>query len=150
MSSSQQAIANDQNLELQWAENAGRFAEMYEKLVCSADLEHGKYPRLTRDDDALLELVQKEIGDLEVRKVDVNSLKSEENKKRWQVFLEAHKDFVKDYNSGTLLRVDSQERCGPTNSTVVPRLQFYVIEALRFRRGDNGDFKTKWAGKLSE
>lgn len=83
MSSSQQAIANDQNLELQWAENAGRFAEMYEKLVCSADLEHGKYPRLTRDDDALLELVQKEIGDLEVRKVDVNCLKSEENKKRW-------------------------------------------------------------------
>ena len=108
MSEPKQAIANDQNLELQWAENAGKFADMYEQLIVSADLENNKYPRLTKDDDALLELVKKEIGDLEVRKVDVDDLKSEENKKRWQVFLEAHKEFVKDYNSGTLLRVDSQ------------------------------------------
>lgn len=83
MSDHKQAIANDQNLELQWAENAGKFAEMYERLICSADLEHGNYPRLTRDDDALLELAKKEFGDIEVRKVDVDSLKSEENKKRW-------------------------------------------------------------------
>lgn len=148
MSESKQAIANDQNLELQWAENAGRFAELYEQLICSADLENKKYPRLTKDDDALLELVRKEFGDLEVRNVDVDSLKSEENKKRWQVFLEAHKDFVKDYNSGTLLRVDSQEKCGPQNATVVPRLQFYVIEALRFRTGANAEFKRKFSEKV--
>ena len=46
--------------------------------------------------------------------------------------------------------MDSQERCGPANATVVPRLQFYVIEALRFRSGANADFKAKWASKLSE
>ena len=150
MSEPKQAIANDQNLELQWAENAGKFADMYEQLIVSADLENNKYPRLTKDDDALLELVKKEIGDLEVRKVDVDDLKSEENKKRWQVFLEAHKDFVKDYNSGTLLRVDSQQRCGPSNATVVPRLQFYVIEALRFRNGDNTEFKKKFEQQVSK
>lgn len=55
----------------------------------------------------------------------------------WYSFLEQHKHLVKDYNMGTLIRVNALERFGETNSTLVPRLQFYCLELARFREGIN-------------
>ena len=54
--------------------------------------------------------------------------------------METNKHMVRDYNMGTLIRIDSREEFGPQNSVVVPRLQFYCIEIARNRKGFNAKF----------
>lgn len=44
---------------------------------------------------------------------------------------------VSDYNQGTLVRTDSSDEYTQTNTIFVLRLQFYVFEIARCRRGLN-------------
>eukprot|EP00703_Trepomonas_sp_PC1_P004516 JAP92090.1 hypothetical protein TPC1_16078 [Trepomonas sp. PC1] len=143
-------VVNDANLERQWAESAFKYAEQYEQLIFKTKDEAINKFRFTKDDDKIYERFQLAFKGLEVNILDVNDIKSQKNKLLWYNFLESNKHLCKDYNLGTLIRVDSQKQFGETNSVVVPRLQFYCIELQRFRTGLNLSFKQKFVAQATD
>ncbi|CAL6107299.1 Polysaccharide_biosynthesis family protein [Hexamita inflata] len=137
-------IHNDKNLENSWAESAFQYAESFEKLIFKTEEGKLKAFRFTANDDKIFDKYKKLFPKVKVDVLNVDELKSQANKSKWYEFLEANKHIVKEYNLGTLIRINSQEKFGPQNSVVVPRLQYYCIELQRFREGFNQQFKAKF------
>lgn len=136
-------IYNDEHIEQRWAEDAYKYAETYERLlkaVTNGNIEKLRKFRFTGQDDAMYAVFRERFPNLNVKYIDVDALKSTKSKQEWFGVLESFKDKLKDYNRGTLLRIDSSKNFGPTNSCVVPRSQFYCIELARCREGFNDSF----------
>ena len=116
-------VANDPHLEEQWAENAVKYSEKLEELILAAEPAQLPSFRFTPNDDKLYNRFLREFSGLRVDVLDVNELKSQREKLRWYNFLQQNKHLSpEDYNMGTLIRIDSQQKFGPQNSTIVPRL----------------------------
>ncbi|KAL9937390.1 hypothetical protein V8E36_003799 [Tilletia maclaganii] len=72
-----------------------------------------------------------------VIKLDEEAMKSPEGKERWRNFVQKYEGKVSEYNFGTLIRTDATDEYTQFNTTFVLRLQFYVFEIARNRRGFN-------------
>ncbi|EKM78291.1 hypothetical protein AGABI1DRAFT_75807 [Agaricus bisporus var. burnettii JB137-S8] len=70
-------------------------------------------------------------------KLDEDWMKSVEGKKRWRGFIEEYKEKMKEYNFGSLIRMDANGEYGEANTIFVTRIQFYAIEIARNRLGLN-------------
>jgi len=134
---------NAQNLveiEKQFAVKAVEHAQTYWNLL-------EKIPprelRLTKLDDEIYEHAISSFPELAANdnagfvKLDEEWMKSEDGKKRWREFVNVYEKKVKDYNFGSLIRMDAQEEYSETNTIFVTRIQFYAIEITRNRLGLN-------------
>ncbi|KAK0544028.1 D-lactate ferricytochrome c oxidoreductase [Tilletia horrida] len=72
-----------------------------------------------------------------VLKLDEEAMKSAEGKERWRNFMNKYEGKVADFNFGTLIRTDGSDEYTQFNTTFVMRMQFYVFEIARNRRGLN-------------
>ncbi|SNX82407.1 related to DUF757 domain protein [Melanopsichium pennsylvanicum] len=72
-----------------------------------------------------------------VLKIDEEAMKSPAGKEKWRGFINKYENKVADYNFGTLIRTDATDEYTQFNTTFVTRLQFYVYEIARCRRGLN-------------
>ena len=77
-----------------------------------------------------------------ITKIDEEAMKSKEGKKRWRDFIETYKDKVKDYNFGSLIRMDAREEYAEDNtifgasmrSANVPKLICSLLSSLSVTR----------------
>ncbi|KAJ6625071.1 DUF757-domain-containing protein [Mycena sp. CBHHK59/15] len=134
---------NAQNLveiEKQFAVKAVEQAQTYWNLlekVAPREL------RLTKLDDEIYEDTLTTFPELaedahaKLVKLDEEWMKSAEGKERWRKFIESYKKKIKDYNFGSLIRTDSRQEYGESNTIFVTRIQFYAIEIARNRLGLN-------------
>ena len=137
------AIANEPQMERDWAQRAFQHAETYlrilritknkAKLRLTGCDDHifthfaAAFPSLTDDNGrALIALTE-------------DAIKNDSAKAEWRAFCNAYAtdDRVNDYNFATLLRLDSRDEYHPENVTIVPRIQFAAIEIARNRLGCN-------------
>jgi hypothetical protein len=78
--------------------------------------------RVYRMDDSIFENLSNKFPELVqppyngLRKLDEDWMKSEEGKTRWRDFVEEYKDTVKDYNFGSLIRMDASDEYGERNT----------------------------------
>ncbi|KAI5121915.1 hypothetical protein M0805_000244 [Coniferiporia weirii] len=99
--------------------------------------------RLTKIDDEIFEDLSAKFPELvtapyeRLVKLDEDWMKSNDGKKRWREYVEAYKDKVKDYNFGSLIRMDCRDEYGETNTIFVTRMQFCAFEIARNRLGLN-------------
>jgi hypothetical protein len=109
-------LGNSQEMEQDWAIKAFRHAEVYFKLITAVD-DHATL-RLTKIDDGIYAHFRREFPDLNVASLTEDQLKSESAKLVWRRFCnEYNENIVKDFNFGTLLRLNSAEDYTEENST---------------------------------
>lgn len=120
---------NHPDIEKQWAVKAMTHAEAYFKLITSYK---GSNLKLTKIDDEMYADFRKEWPDLDVSKLhEMKDFKTEKSKAKWRDWIKKYEDKVKDFNFGTILRVDASQDYGPDNAFFVTRTQFYAIEIAR-------------------
>ncbi|KAJ4459562.1 putative protein PBDC1 [Paratrimastix pyriformis] len=129
------SVANDARLEAAWAERAAKFAQTYLKLVMSIPDRRGL--RLTPHDDEIYQQFRAIFPTMNVQALSDADMKSPAAKDQWRPFLLTWEHKVKDFNMGTLLRVDSRRGYSQTNTVIAPRAQFYAVEVARLREGHN-------------
>lgn len=126
---------NHPDIEKQWAVKAMTHAEAYFKLISSYQ---GSKLKLTKFDDEIYEDFRKEWPSMDVSKLnELEDFKTEKSKAQWRDWIKKYEEKVKDFNFGTILRVDSSEDYGPENAFFVTRTQFYAIEIARNKEGLN-------------
>ncbi|KAJ2830889.1 hypothetical protein GGI24_001795 [Coemansia furcata] len=125
-------------MEMQWAVKAMHHAETYMKLIKAID---GKDLKLTPIDDELHSDFKKNFPDLNVAKLDEKDFKSDVAKAKWREFMNKYELKVKDYNFGSLLRIDCTSDYSEENTMFVMRTQFYCIEIARNKQGLNGPLR---------
>jgi hypothetical protein len=147
VASNPNALGNDAAVELQWAMKAGKHAETYFNLL--ETIEDKKKIKLTKSDDAIYtefrklfpipdnEDSRKDDEVLYVGNIRIETLKTEKAKEKWRKFMDTFKGDMRDFDLGTLLRMNSTRDYEPDNCEVVPRLQFVAIEIARNREGHN-------------
>lgn len=136
-------IGNDEGIEKRWAEMAVRYTSTIEKLLVAAgrrSLDHLHRFRFTPIDNDIYKKFRMIFPDMDVCRLDIAKLKSPEEKQKWYFILESWKTVLKEYDMGTLIRIDAEKPFGPTNSCVVPRSQFYCIEIARCREAINDKY----------
>eukprot|EP00735_Rhodelphis_limneticus_P000581 TRINITY_DN11035_c0_g1::TRINITY_DN11035_c0_g1_i1::g.18155::m.18155 TRINITY_DN11035_c0_g1::TRINITY_DN11035_c0_g1_i1::g.18155 ORF type:complete len:160 (+),score=26.48,sp/Q9D0B6/PBDC1_MOUSE/52.76/1e-45,Polysacc_synt_4/PF04669.8/1.7e-20,Aromatic_hydrox/PF11723.3/0.083 TRINITY_DN11035_c0_g1_i1:49-528(+) len=134
-----QPVPQPSDIEHAWAVRAFKHADTYWNLLTRIDPMKLK---LTKLDDDLYADFRKEFPDFRVQKITEDDLKAEESKNTWRPFLMKYEKEVQDYNMLTLLRLDASMPYSETNTTVVPRVQFYAIEIARNREGFNSKLAT--------
>ncbi|KAJ2741997.1 hypothetical protein GGI20_004794 [Coemansia sp. BCRC 34301] len=125
-------------MEMQWAVKAMHHAETYMKLLKAIG---GKDFKLTPVDDELYSDFKKNFPNLNVAKLDESDFKSEVAKAKWREFMNKYEHRVKDYNFGSLLRIDCTGDYSEENSMFAMRTQFYCIEIARNKLGLNASAK---------
>ena len=109
-------LGNSQEMEQDWAIKAFRHAEVYEKLISAVD-NHATL-RLTKIDDGIYAHFRREFPSLAVNSLTEDQLKSDSAKLVWRRFCSEYNDqIVKDFNFGTLLRLNCAEGYSQDNST---------------------------------
>ncbi|CAH1784370.1 unnamed protein product [Owenia fusiformis] len=134
-------IGNAPMMEVQWALKSYSHAETYFNLITSVD---PKLLKLTKKDNEIYAHFREDFKDVVINKIDEDSLKSPDSKKKWRKFCEEYRGEVEDYNFGTLLRIDSTEDISDKNTCIVPRVQFLAIEIARNREGYNDSLRQKY------
>ncbi|GJJ14729.1 hypothetical protein Clacol_008996 [Clathrus columnatus] len=124
--------------------------------------------RLTKIDDEIFEDVSAAFPDMVKEpytgliKVDENMMKNEDGKVKWRDFISKcvlnilisqipymttiiprYEEKVKDYNFGSLIRVNANDEYSQDNTIFVTRMQFYAIEIARNRLGLNDEIHVK-------
>jgi len=131
---------NAVEIEKQFAVKAVEHAQVYWNLL---EKVQPKELRLTRLDDEIFEDLKTTFPELleppykMLIKLDEDWMKSVDGKDRWRKFIGGYEKTVKDYNFGSLIRTDSTNEYGETNTIFVTRIQFYAIEIARNRLGLN-------------
>ena len=71
------------------------------------------------------------------------TLKSASAKLQWRQFCTSYDNHpsLKDFNFGTLLRLDARRDYSEDNVTIVPKIQWLAIEIARNREGKNDHIK---------
>ncbi|THH03241.1 hypothetical protein EW145_g6412 [Phellinidium pouzarii] len=114
------------DIEKQFAVKAVEHAQVYWNLI---EKVKPTELRLTKIDDEIFEDLSAKFPELvtspydKLIKLDEEWMKSSDGKKRWRDFIEGYKDKVKDYNFGSLIRMDCRDEYGETNTIFVTRMQ---------------------------
>ncbi|XP_055337554.1 protein PBDC1-like [Paramacrobiotus metropolitanus] len=135
---------NDPEVEFLWAMKAMEHAEVHFNLVSSVD---PRRLRLTDHDDRLYTDFKKSFPDFHLSPLVIEELKSDEAKEKWRTFMKEYENDVADFNYATLLRIDANQDYSETNTIVVPRVQFVVLEVARNREGFNDELRAKYGKK---
>ncbi|CAF0727545.1 unnamed protein product [Didymodactylos carnosus] len=135
LSLSAENYVNDPVIEQQWAIKAFQHSEIYFNLLCA--IADPKSLRLTPNDDKIYGRFREMFPDFNVDVLDENTLKTEQAKQKWREFCEQFRDFVEDYNFGTLVRTRADGEYSEENTILLVRIQFYAIEIARNREGYN-------------
>ena len=83
----------------------------------AAPIARGQTQAAGRLDAELYSHFRKEFPDLQVGMIDEETLKAKDQQAKWREFCEKYRDTIKDYNFGTLLRLDSKGDYTPENTT---------------------------------
>lgn len=128
-------LGNDQELEIQWAMQAAKHAETHFKVLKSMKIK--KNFRLTQMDDEVYKHFREVFPNLQLALLTNDTIK--EPKADWQNFCMHYEkeDRIKDFNMGTLLRLDSRYPPDENNTCIVPRIMFLAVEIARNREGAN-------------
>lgn len=128
---------NFEDIEKQFAVKAVHQMETYWKLL---HLIKGSKLTLTKYDDEIYNTLLEDFPEYKdaqaAASLNEDDMKSKEGKERWRNFCEKFKH-IDDYNFGTLLRTKSNEEYGEHNTMFALRIQFYAIEIVRNRSGQN-------------
>ncbi|KAH7825469.1 putative protein PBDC1 [Monocercomonoides exilis] len=127
-------IINDVRIEQEWAVQAVKYSEVYMKLLKAIEPEKLK---LSPIDDEIYRRFREVFPSLNVEHLDEDEMKSKAGKEKWRPLLMEFKGRVKDWDLGTLLRIDSKKDMSEENSTIAPRIQFLCIELARNKEGFN-------------
>ncbi|ORX72261.1 DUF757-domain-containing protein [Linderina pennispora] len=130
--------ANMVEMEMQWAVKAMHHAETYMKLLQAVG---GKNLKLTPIDDELYEDLKAHFPDLKLDVLDEAQFKTEKAKAAWRDFINKYEKRVKDFNFGSLVRIDCKGDYTEENSMFVTRTQFYCVEVARNKEGLNDSVK---------
>ncbi|KAM6985404.1 protein PBDC1 [Aplochiton taeniatus] len=125
---------NDPQLEVMWAMKAYNHAEVYFNLISSVD---PTFLKLTKVDDQIYTSFRETFGDLNIKQLDPDSLKSPESKEKWRPWCNQFDGIVEDFNYGTLVRLDCEKDYTEENTIFATRIQFFAIEIARNREGLN-------------
>ncbi|KAG6864201.1 hypothetical protein C0991_011590 [Blastosporella zonata] len=134
---------NAQNLmeiEKQFAVKAVEQAQTYWNLL---EKVQPRELKLTQIDEEIFNHTKESFPELfendnaKLIKLDEESLKSVEGKKRWRTFIAAYEKKVQEHNFGCLIRTDANDEYGEKSTIFVTRMQFYAIEIARNRLGLN-------------
>ncbi|CAO1618704.1 unnamed protein product [Sympodiomycopsis kandeliae] len=125
----------EKQMAVKCVEHAQATWNLYEKVKPST-------LKLSKLDDEIYADFQENFTDLandenKVKKIDEDAMKSASGKEKWRLFINKYEGKVADFNFGTLIRTDSSDEYTQYNTTFVTRLQFYVYEIARNRRGLN-------------
>ncbi|KAN0061448.1 hypothetical protein ACQY0O_006295 [Thecaphora frezii] len=127
----------EKQMAVRCVEHAQTYWNLLEKVRPSA-------LRLTKLDDEIYEDFQTTFPELSestdpksVAKIDEDAMKSPAGKEKWRNFINKYENKVADFNFGTLIRTDAADEYTQFNTTFVTRMQFYVYEIARCRRGLN-------------
>ena len=131
-------LGNLGDIEKQWAVKSLHHAETYEKLISTTK---GSTLKLTNYDQELYDGFTSEF-DMDTSVLDPESFKSEVYKVKWRDFIKKF-EYIKDYNFGTLVRIDCTKGYTEENTLFVLRVQFYAVEIVRNRKGLNDGFCTQ-------
>ncbi|ORX62554.1 DUF757-domain-containing protein [Hesseltinella vesiculosa] len=123
-----------EDIEKQWAVKAMHHAETYFKLISALD---GRKLRLTSIDDEILKDFEETFPEIDVLHLDEQQFKSKDAKEKWRNFINKYEKRVKEFNFGTLIRIDAREDYTEQNTMFGVRMQFYAIEIARNRKGLN-------------
>ncbi|XP_071480974.1 protein PBDC1-like [Diadema antillarum] len=125
---------NNEEVEMAWAMQAYHHAETYFNLVSSVD---SRQLRLTKHDDELYKHFRHDFPDMNIEVLQVDELKSDTAKRKWRPFCNHFDGTIKDFNFGTLLRLDCKSGYTEENTVFVTRVQFFAVEVARNREGLN-------------
>jgi hypothetical protein len=123
---------NKQEIEYHWAIKAFQHSMVYSKLVTG--IKSSKI-KLTAIDEELYHAFRRVFPSLNIQLINEDEFTSQ--KSVWRDLIDEFKDRVKDYNYGTLLRLDCQQLYSETNSFFATRIQFLFVEIARLREGLN-------------
>lgn len=137
-------FVNNENIEQLWAMKAFEHAEVYFNLLSAID---PKLLRLSKIDDQLYQTFREQFRQLEIGTLKEDDIKSPKAKEEWRNFCESFKEIVDDYNTGTLIRLDSTKEYDQDNTIVVVRVQFLAIELARNREGYNDSIRKNFKPK---
>ncbi|GBM36879.1 Protein PBDC1 [Araneus ventricosus] len=126
------------DIELAWADKAVEHMETHYNLITSVP---PKLLKLTPYDDEIYNVFTTQFPDFKLDILEIESLKSEESKKKWRKFCEGFCETVEDATFGTLVRIDSSKDYSEENTILVLRVQFLAIEIARNRLGLNDGLK---------
>ncbi|CAD5207170.1 unnamed protein product [Bursaphelenchus okinawaensis] len=129
---------NDPIVEIQWAEKAFKKAEVHTNLLLSSDTKHLK---LCKEQDIIHEAFRKDFPELKVTNLTIEDLKGD-NVTKWREFCMQFQE-VKDYNFGSLLRLNADQSYTNENTVLVPQVIFYAIEIARNLEGINETYREK-------
>ncbi|KAI9479023.1 hypothetical protein LPJ78_005491 [Coemansia sp. RSA 989] len=121
-------------MEMQWAVKAMHHAETYMKLLKAVG--PGNF-RLCPIEDELYEDFRKNFPDLKIDVLNEEDFKSEMSKAKWREFMNKYEHSIKDYNFGSLLRIDCTGDYTEENTMFAMRTQFLCIEIARNKEGLN-------------
>jgi len=128
---------NLEDIEKQFAVKAVHQAETYWSLLTKIK---GSQLKLTKYDDDIYNLLIEKFPEFQnpefARNINEDEMKSKIGKERWRLFCEEFKH-IEDYNFGTLLRTKSDAEYDQETTIFVVRIQFYAIEIVRNRSGQN-------------
>eukprot|EP01114_Cavostelium_apophysatum_P023495 TRINITY_DN8873_c0_g1_i1.p1 TRINITY_DN8873_c0_g1~~TRINITY_DN8873_c0_g1_i1.p1 ORF type:complete len:166 (+),score=9.89 TRINITY_DN8873_c0_g1_i1:23-499(+) len=128
-------VENNPDIEKQWAVTAFHHADVFMNLISSVK-DHSKI-HLTKMDEDIYAVFRTVFPSLKVDIINEDELKSEESKQKWRPFLMGFERKLPLFNFLTLLRLDASKGYEESNTTVVPRTQFWAIEIARLREGHN-------------
>ncbi|CAO1628040.1 unnamed protein product [Parajaminaea phylloscopi] len=125
----------EKQMAVKCVEHAQATWNLYEKVKPST-------LRLSKLDDEIYADFEQSFPELaadeaKISKIDEEAMKSAQGKEAWRSFINRYEGKIADFNFGTLIRTDSSDEYTQFNTTFVTRLQFYVYEIARNRRGLN-------------
>ncbi|KAI0083786.1 polysaccharide biosynthesis-domain-containing protein [Irpex rosettiformis] len=131
---------NAVEIEKQFAVKAVEHAQTYWNLLERVE---PKQLKLTKHDDEIFEHLKRDFPEMfeepydKITKLDEEWMKSKDGKEKWRKFIDSYKETVKDYNFGSLIRMDARDEYSETNTIFTTRIQFYAYEIARNRLGLN-------------
>ncbi|CAO3596213.1 unnamed protein product [Absidia cylindrospora] len=124
-----------EDIEKQWAVKAMHHAETYFKLISAMD---GSKLRLTTIDDEIYKDFEETFPEIDVLHLDEQAhFKTPQAKEKWRVWINKYEKRVKEFNFGSLVRIDAREDYTEQNTMFGVRMQFYAIEIARNKKGLN-------------
>ncbi|TFY75532.1 hypothetical protein EWM64_g8479 [Hericium alpestre] len=127
-------------IEKQFAVKAVEHAQTYWGLLEKIE---PKDLKLTKLDDEIFEHAMKSFPEFaaapheKLIRLDEEWMKSNDGKERWRTFIASYEKKIKDYNFGSLIRMDATKEYSEKNTIFVTRIQFHAIEIARNRLGLN-------------
>ncbi|CEI92995.1 hypothetical protein RMCBS344292_12569 [Rhizopus microsporus] len=115
-----------EDIEKQWAVKAMHHAETYFNI-----------------DDEILQDFETTFPEINLVHLDEEHFKTPAAKEKWRNFMNKYEKRVKEFNFGSLIRIDCREDYTEQNTMFGVRMQFYAIEIARNKKGLNDCLRKK-------